>query len=164
MKNTRKRNSVEDYIYNQNYQRASQSENPDKKCKDCTALFTFKNKTRCYAYEQQRFKDMDIEFNPRRDYNCNLFENEHSFENVIDVYRKALTKGIDPNNDIDYQRVLKEENDKFEVLQNLEKNNFKEEYTEAWDDPNSYAKCSDWEDEPENCYHCADDGCPMNKG
>lgn len=31
-----------------------------------------------------------------------------------------------------------------------------------WDDPNAYAHCSDWEDEPENCYSCADDECPMN--
>jgi len=35
---------------------------------------------------------------------------------------------------------------------------------EDWDDPGMYACCSDWEDEPENCYHCADDECPMNKG
>jgi len=31
-----------------------------------------------------------------------------------------------------------------------------------WNDPNAYAHCSDWEDEPENCYSCADDECPMN--
>jgi hypothetical protein len=35
---------------------------------------------------------------------------------------------------------------------------------EEWDDPNTYAHCSDWEDEQENCYSCADDECPMNKG
>jgi hypothetical protein len=164
MKNTKKRNSVANYIYFQNYQRASQSENPDEKCKNCTALFTFRHKTRCYAYEQQRFKNVNIEFNPRRDYNCNFFENEHSFNNEIDVYKKALAKGIDPQNDIEYQKVLKEENDNFDVLQNFEKNNFKEEDIEVWDEPDTYANCGDWEDEPENCYHCADDECPMNKG
>ena len=158
-----KKNSVENYIHFQNYQRASQSESPDEKCKYCTALFTFRKKTRCYAYEQQRFKDINIVFNPQRDYNCNLFENEHSFDNEIDVYKKALAKGIDPQNDMDYQRVLKEENEKFDMLQNLEKFNFKEKKLEDWDDPNTYANCSDWEDEPENCYHCADDECPMNK-
>ena len=107
MENKKKRNSVEDYIYVHKYQRASQSENPGEKCKDCTALFTFRNKSWCYAYEQQKIKDKEIEFHPRRDHNCNLFENEHSFDNEIVAYRKALAKGIDPQNDIDYQRVLK---------------------------------------------------------
>ena len=49
------------------------------------------------------------------------------------------------------------------IRKNMEKNNFEEDM-EDWDDPNTYANCSDWEDEPENCYHCADDECPMNKG
>ena len=35
--------------------------------------------------------------------------------------------------------------------------------TEEWDDPNTYARCSDWEDEPEHCDCCADDECLMNK-
>ena len=35
--------------------------------------------------------------------------------------------------------------------------------SDDWDDPNTYANCSDWEDEPGNCYSCADDECPMNK-
>ena len=164
MGNKKERNSVENYIYFQQYQRASQSEYPGDKCKDCTALFTFRNKTRCYAYELQRFKNMDIEFNPRRDHNCNLFDNEHSFDNEIDAYRKALVKGNDPQSDVYYQQVLKEENEKFDMLQDLKKNKIKEEDIEDWDDPDTYASCSDWEDEPENCYHCADDECPMNKG
>ena len=33
----------------------------------------------------------------------------------------------------------------------------------GWDDPSFYAHCSDWEDEPDNCYNCADDECPLNK-
>jgi hypothetical protein len=164
MKNKKKRNSVENYIYSYKYKKASQSENPDEKCKDCKALFTFKKKTRCYAYEQQRYKDMNIEFNPQRDCNCDIFENEHSFNDEIDAYKKALAKGIDPQNDIEYQNVLKEENDNYDRLQNLERNNHKEDDLEDENDPNLYANCSDWEDEPENCYHCGDDECPMNKG
>ena len=113
MKNKEKENSVKRYIYSQNYLKASQSENPNKKCKDCTALFTFRSKTRCYAYEQQYFKDIYYEFNPRRDYNCNLFENEYSFENEIIAYKEALAKGIDPQNDIVYQKVLKKANKEF---------------------------------------------------
>jgi hypothetical protein len=35
---------------------------------------------------------------------------------------------------------------------------------EEWDDPNTYAHCSDWKDEPENCFSCADDDCPLNQG
>jgi hypothetical protein len=168
--NKKKRNSVENYIYSQNYESASQSENPDEKCNDCTALFIFKNKTRCYVYEQQRFKDMNVEFNPQRDHNCNLFENEHSFDNEIDAYQKALAKEIDPQNDREYQKVLKEENDNFDMLQNFGKNNYEEDDNnyeeddeEDWNDPSTYAHCGDWEDEPENCYHCADDECLMNK-
>ena len=113
----KKNNSVRRYIHLQNYQKASQSENPDEKCKNCTALFTFKKKTRCYAYEQQRFKDMNYDFNPRRDFNCDLFEEEHSFENEIIAYRKALAKRIDPQKDIVYQNVLRKENDKFFATQ-----------------------------------------------
>jgi hypothetical protein len=163
MENKKKRNSVENYIYSQNYESASQSENPNEKCNDCTAFFIFKDKTRCYVYEQRRFKDMDIEFNPQRDHNCNSFENEYSFANEIDAYRKALAKEIDPQNDREYQKVLKEENDNFDMLQNCGKNSYEEDDEEEWDDPSTYASCSDWEDEPENCYHCADDECPMSQ-
>ena len=39
-----------------------------------------------------------------------------------------------------------------------------DEFDEAeWDDPSTYAHCSDWEDEPNSCALCADDECPMNK-
>lgn len=166
MTNNENKNSVEQFINFQNYQRASHSENSDETCKDCTALFTFKGKTRCYAYEQQRFKDKNLEFHPRRDFNCNIFEASHSFDDEIHYYIKALIKGIDPENDADYQKVLKEKNDYYNSLHNLEKTkiNVQTDDIEDWDDPNTYANCSDWEDESENCYHCADDECPMNKG
>ncbi len=39
-----------------------------------------------------------------------------------------------------------------------------EEDRDEWDDPSTYAHCSDWEDEPENCSCCADDECPLNRG
>lgn len=41
---------------------------------------------------------------------------------------------------------------------------WEEDDDEEWDDPNTYAHCSDWEDEPRNCSCCADDSCPMNRG
>jgi len=164
MENNRKRNSVEDFIYSEDYQKASLSECPDNKCKDCGAFFTFENRTRCYVYEQQRFKDVGIEFNPRQDYNCNYFNKEWLFDNIIAVYKKALAKGIDPNNDIDYQSALEEDNKNFEILQKLEKETCAEEDEEDWNDPSLYANCSDWEVEPENCYHCSEDECPMNRG
>lgn len=119
MTNNEKRNSVENFIYFHNYQRASQSENPDEKCNNCIALFTFKGKTHCYVYEQQRFKDENLEFHPRRDFNCNLFDNTNSFVNEINYYLKALTKGVDPENDAEYKKVLKEENDYYDSLNNL---------------------------------------------
>ena len=39
----------------------------------------------------------------------------------------------------------------------------KEELALKYDDPSTYAHCSDWEDAPKECYHCADDECPMNR-
>ena len=160
-------NSVETYIGFNKYMRASQSESPDEKCKDCSALFTFKGKTKCYAYEQQRFKDKN-EFHPRRDFNCTLFDNTGALDYIVSVYKKAHSKRSDPENDPVYQKCLKEENDYYEslnspkqkaVIRNFEESDDREE----WDDPDTYACCGDWEDEPENCYHCADDECPMNK-
>lgn len=40
----------------------------------------------------------------------------------------------------------------------------KEELALKYDDSSTYAHCSDWEDAPKECYHCADDECPMNRG
>ena len=128
MKNVKRKNTVERFIYSMNYKLASQSENPNEKCKNCTALFTFKGKTRCYAYEQQVFRDSKHEFNPRRNYNCILYENEHSFENEITAYRNALAKGIDPLNDIDYKNVLQKENNNFHMLQGIPNNRFQKVY------------------------------------
>jgi len=39
-----------------------------------------------------------------------------------------------------------------------------EDQEEDWDDPGTYAHCSDWEDHPEECMTCADDDCPKNTG
>ena len=160
--NKKKLNSVEQYVYFNNYRKASQSESPDEKCKNCSFLFTFKGKTRCYAYEQQRFKDKNV-FHPRRDFNCVFFDNTGTFDNIISIYRKALAKRSDPENDPDYQKQLKEEN---ESINDIPKHGVairESDELEDWNDPHTYACCSDWEDEPKNCYHCADDECPMNK-
>ena len=32
------------------------------------------------------------------------------------------------------------------------------------DDPSTYARCSDWEDDPNSCSLCGDDECPLNRG
>jgi len=158
-------NSIDNFIRFQNYQRASQSENPTEKCKDCSFLFVFKGKTRCYVYEQQRFKDK-MEFHPRRDFNCSLFDDTGACAESIFYYQKALANRDDPLNDTEYQKALKEENDYYETIRITEQK-FRSRQdldNDEWDDPNTYARCSDWEDEPENCYCCADDECPMNKG
>ena len=157
--------SVERFKKGHNYRRASQSENPNEKCNDCSALFEFKGKTRCYAYEDLRFKDK-IEFNPRRDYNCSLFDDTGALDNIANTYKNALAKRPDPENDPEYIAELKELNEYSESLERLEQKpvHRKLDYSNEWDDPNTYANCSDWEDEPENCYSCADDECPMNKG
>jgi hypothetical protein len=39
---------------------------------------------------------------------------------------------------------------------------FDDDDEEDYDDPGTYAHCSDWEDSPEECYHCGDDDCPLN--
>ena len=120
----------------------------------------------CYAYECQRFKDKN-EFHPRRDFNCELFDDTGALNYIISFYKKALAKRSDPENDPEYQKHLKEEDDFYKSLYDIPKQKpviRKSDELEEWDDPNTYARCSDWEDEPENCYHCADDECPKNKG
>ena len=157
-------NPVESFSRFQHYMKASQSETPDDKCKNCTFLFTHKGKTMCYAYEQQLIGDK-LEFNPRRDFNCDLFDDTGEIGHVVEAYKRALAKRPDPENDPDYKKCLEEDNKYCDSLRSFE-NNFstrKSDDREEWDDPGSYACCSDWEDEPESCYHCADDECPMNR-
>jgi hypothetical protein len=163
--NNKKHNTIEFFVNMRKYGRASQSESPNEKCKDCSALFTFKGKTRCYAYETLSFKEK-IEFNPRRDYNCNLFDDTGEVDRIKNLYKKSLLKGNNPENDPEYQKELKEENDyykavlpSFSIFTNCGSDNLKE-----CDEPRSRAYCTDWEDEPENCGFCAEDGCPMNRG
>jgi len=165
MKKKKKLNSIEYFEYYYGYKRASQSEDPDEKCKDCSALFTFKGKTRCYVYEQQLIKDK-IEFHPRRDYNCKFFENTDVFINLIYYYKKALAKRSDPENDPEYKNIVKEDNDYYEALDKMKRmfSNCMNNVREEWDDPHTYANCSDWESEPKNCFCCGDDECPMNQG
>jgi len=68
-------------------------------------------------------------------------------------------------NDSEHNQLLKEENDYYNSLRDSEKgeNNVEKYELEDGDDPNTFAHCSDWEDEPEICYHCADEECPLNK-
>jgi hypothetical protein len=111
MKSRKKgRTSIESFVFSQGYKLASQSECPNEKCKDCSALFTFKDKTRCYVYEQQIWKDK-LEFHPRRNFNCSLFDSTDAYCSNIEFYRKALAKGADPDTDPEYQEVLKKESD-----------------------------------------------------
>jgi len=162
MISSKKENSVERFIHSQSYNRASQSENPNEKCKNCSMLFLFRAKTHCYAYEQQTLKDKDLEFNPRRDFNCTFYDTTDFCANSIEAFIEALKRGNDPQKDDAYLQVLKNENEAYAELQKKGKNRQKNKI-EEWDDPNSYANCSDWEDEPDNCFSCADDECPMNK-
>lgn len=168
MNNDETINSVERFIRYQDYQKATGSAYPFTKCKDCAFLFTFKKKTRCYVYEQQKMKDCGIEFHPRRDFNCSMFQNSDDSDDCateIYCYLQALKKGVDPKNDADYIKALDIANAACDSRMELEKREACLECNnrEDWDDPNTYANCSDWEDEPENCFHCADDECPMNK-
>ena len=162
----KKMNSMESFKKSNDYQKAIYSENADEFCKNCSCLFIFEDKTRCYAYEQQLCNDKGIIFHPRRDYNCKLFTENDIFSREIEYYVKALKNGIDPKNDAEYCNVLKEANDYSDLLTEEENRNRKSKKSvdDEWDDPNTYAHCSDWEDEPDNCMLCADDDCPLNKG
>ena len=157
--------TVEKFIRSENYGRASRSESPEEKCKNCSALFVFKGKTRCYAYEQQRFKDNTI-LHPRRDFNCSLFDDTGALDYIVSIYKKALAIRPDPENDPEYIECLRYENEYYMSLSRLEQETVrrKSDNSEEWDDPNTYANCSDLEDESGNCYSCADDECPMNMG
>jgi hypothetical protein len=111
------RNTVERFKCSEEYQRASESENSDETCEVCSFLFTFNGKTRCYAYEQQRFKDNN-EFNPQPDYNCILFDDTENLYIEIKAYKNALANRPDPENDSEYKSLLKEDNEKYEVPKN----------------------------------------------
>jgi hypothetical protein len=157
------KNTVEQYMRDEDYGLASESEHPENACRDCSALFMVNGATRCYAYEQQRFKDADAVFTPAPDCNCNLFDDTGMLTVCAAAYKKALDAGADPETDPEYQRVLKEENERY-------KSRFAaslyDEEEEAWDADywtRQMARCYDWQDEPESCYACSDDDCPLNK-
>lgn len=156
--------SVERFMKSNAYQKAAYAENSNEYCKDCSFMFVFDEQTRCYAYEQQLCKDKDQIFNPQRDYNCTLFSDDYACANEIEYYIKALKKGVNPQNDDEYCKALKKSNDYNDSLYNIEKENNKCDDDNEWDDQNTYAHCSDWEDEPKNCICCGDDDCPLNNG
>jgi len=163
MTNNKPQNSVQRFMRSNNYEDSEQLEYPEERCENCSFLFTFKGKTRCYAYEQENFRD-DSEFHPAEDYTCDLFDDSDDYHNSIKAYQKALAKGVNPQMDPEYQEAIKQENDHYDSIHSIEINaSIRHKVSNEWDDPNMYAHCSDWEDEPESCFHCADDDCPMNQ-
>ena len=159
-----KKTSLDIFMNSNSYKKAIYAENSDEHCKDCSFMFVFNGQTRCYAYEQQSCNSKDIIFHPQEDYNCTLFSEDDVCAYEIEHFIKALKKGVDPHTDDEYCKALKEANDYAELLYNMEKENKKCNDDNEGDDPNTYAHCYDWEDEPENCMCCADDDCPLNKG
>jgi hypothetical protein len=156
--NKRGRDSIESFVYFQGYQRASQSECPNEKCRDCSALFTFKSKTRCYVYEQQARKNK-LEFHPRRDFNCTLFDNTGALCSSVEFYRKAIAKGAAPDTDPEYQEVIKNENDlygkRLKVIYN--EHNSKNKIKTSMD----YETAFQGERRCRDCKYCSPNYAPM---
>ena len=120
-----KMTSVENFMNSNGYKKAIYAENSDDYCKNCSLMFVFDGQTRCYAYEQQRCKDKDLIFHPQGDFNCVLFSDDGICGKEIEYYIKALKKGVDPQNDDEYCKALKESNDYYDSLDNIEKENKK---------------------------------------
>ena len=165
MANNEKRSSVERFISSEDYQKAAWSAFPDNKCRDCSFLFTFKNKTRCYCYEQRRCNDKVLEFNPRRDFNCDMFDTTGLCAIEIHYFLQALKKGVHPSDDAEYIKALEEANAHADAMSKMKDRQRALECAckKDWDDPNTYANCSAWKEEPGDCTQCADDECPMNR-
>ncbi|MDR0785057.1 MAG: hypothetical protein LBE74_04135 [Treponema sp.] len=106
------------------------------------------------------------------------FTERHNIYSSENNYNKTICLQCFENEDMERENT-KSKTSRFKNETNIQKNNDFGEYSDLntgetddfylsededeWNDPNSYANCSDWEDYPENCYHCADDECPMNK-
>ena len=161
MKNEKNRNSIDTFIHSRNYQSTSEFGNPEEQCRSCTAFFGFKGKTRCYIYELEEKKDKDIEFNPNFDGHCEQFEDSVSFDQDIRSFCINQVRELDPDNAAEYEL-------EYEAIQSRFLDNFWHDVgypdLEVPDESGMNAHCLEWIDEPENCYRCADDECPMNKG
>lgn len=163
MENERKESSIDQFMSHYSYNITIY---PNESCDKCSFFFLFDNTTRCYAYEQNRLNDKHIVFHPEKNCDCSLFTKDRIHLNEISFYVRALEKGIVPETDYDYLDALNDADEYISAIINDENSGFIDttDDFEECDDPNTYAHCSDWEDEPDNCYSCADDECPLNKG
>ena len=91
----KKMNSMESFKKSNDYQKAIYSENADEFCKNCSCLFIFEDKTRCYAYEQQLCNDKGIIFHPRSAELSYFLDSGYpvrlKFVNMKDIDKKRLS-------------------------------------------------------------------------
>lgn len=116
-------------------------------------------------YEEALVKGVDPNTYPA--YQSALKENNDYYEEQeIDNALAREMRGMDNDEFAEHDLILKNasKEEKSKILKRLREKDEGREKDEDWDDPGSYASCGDWEDEPENCFDCADDECPMNKG